>query len=58
MSERQSRRPQPGDTVTVGDQRFAVIDFDGATYLLESERGTRCRAGVRVVKITLVEKAA
>jgi hypothetical protein len=61
MTGETQRRPQPGEVVTVGDNptRFAVIDFDGATYLLESEHGARCRAGVRMVRLVpVVEDSA
>jgi hypothetical protein len=58
MTDETQRRPQPGEVVTVGDNptRFAVIDFDGATYLLESEHGARCRAGVHLVRLTPADK--
>lgn len=54
MNEPIEPRPQPGDLVTVGNLpgRFTVVDFDGRTFVLESEHGTRCRAGVRVVRRT------
>lgn len=53
MNEPIQKRPQVGDTVTIGDgeERFAVLDCDGSTYLLESIHGARCRAGVLVVRI-------
>jgi len=52
MNEEIRKRPQIGDTVTVGDlpELFTVIDRDGGLYVLESEHGARCRAGVLVVK--------
>lgn len=60
MSEPIWRKPRPGDTVTIGDgeERFAVLDFDGSTYLLESRHGTRCRAGVLVVRLAERREAA
>lgn len=53
MNQTDQRAPKPGDTVRIGDgeARFAVIDCDGATVLLESEHGVRCRAGRRVVRL-------
>lgn len=53
MSDPIKRRPQTGDYVRVGDlpELFRVIDFDGATFVLESTHGARCRAGVLVVRI-------
>lgn len=60
MNEPIQRRPQPGDLVHVGDlpQTFRVIDFDGATYVLESIHGARCRAGVLVVRLADDQKEA
>lgn len=53
MSEPITRRPKPGGRVRVGDlpKLFRVIDFDGGTYVLESQRGARCRAGVLAVHL-------
>ena len=46
-----TRRPVPGDLVQVGDLPgvFRVLDRDGGLFVLESEHGTRCKAGVWVV---------
>lgn len=52
MAEAITRRPQPGELVHVGDLpgTFRVLERDGGLYLLESQRGTRCKAGVLVVR--------
>lgn len=62
MSAPITRRPQPGELVHVGDLpgTFRVLERDGGLYLLESEHGARCRAGVLVVRLAeqRPEKAA
>lgn len=54
------RKPMPGDTVRVGSLpgRFGVVDHYGSTVLLESEHGTRCRAGVQAVTIIETNEGA
>lgn len=53
MNEAITRRPQPGDTVVIGDgtEPFAVLDVGDGVVHLESRHGVRLRAGLMAVRL-------